>query len=347
MREVFLVGVGAAGFGARPPRRPPVVAAVRAALADAAVAVDDLGAVAFAGGMPVDHDLDRLLGADRCRGRPSAWAGRALQRGWEAIAAGHHDLVLCVGAGEPGRPNAAIHALAVQAEAARRLMAHSGATPQHLARVVVKNRAAGADNPRIADTDAVDLAAVLDSEMVSWPLRRLMVAAPAHGAAAIVLASRRALRATGGDAVRVRAAVLTSAADAEQAMARAARLAYQEARLGPEDLDCAEVDDRTAATELAAYEALQFVPSGQATELVESGFTASGGVLPVNPSGGMLAQGDAAGASGLAQLCEVVWQLRGQAGARQVAGAGAGLALSGFEQGDDGPAFVSLLVLST
>jgi acetyl-CoA acetyltransferase len=174
-----------------------------------------------------------------------------------------------------------------------------------------------------------------------------MVAPAATGAAAVVLASREGLRRTASREVRVRASVLVTAADGEAAATRAARLAYQDAGLGPEDLDCAELDDRTAAGELAAYEALQFVPDGQGPELVESGFTALGGVLPVNTSGGLLSQGDATGASGLAQVCELAWQLRGKAGSRQVAGASAGLALSGYEKRDDGPAFVSLLIFST
>src|SRR5690606_20724277 len=113
----------------------------------------------------------------------------------------------------------------------------------------------------------------------------------------------------------------------------------------PEDLDLAEVDDDTAAEEMAAYEALQFAPHGQGPELVESGFTALGGVLPVNPSGGLLAQGEAVGASGIAQICEIAWQLRGEAGRRQVSGARVGLALSARRATDRLP-LVSLMILS-
>jgi acetyl-CoA acetyltransferase len=345
VREVFLVGVGATGFGeVAEACSPLVVAAATAALADAGLSRHDLGAVTCGGRLTACPELDVALGGPGRMRRPSAWAGRALQRAWQAVAAGDHDIVLCVGA---AGTEAACHALPTQAEAARRVMARSDATPQHLAQIVVKNRAAGARNPHVAGRKSVDLDAVLASETVAWPLRRLMVAPPACGAAAVVLASQAGLRNVSGPEVRVRAAVLASAADGELAATRAARLAYQEARLGPEDLDCAEVDDRTAATELVAYETLQFVPVGQGPELVESGFTAAGGVLPVNTSGGLLSQGDATGASGLAQLCELTWQLRGQADARQVAGASAGLALSGFEKGDGGPSLVSLLIIST
>ncbi|MCW3012975.1 MAG: thiolase [Solirubrobacterales bacterium] len=345
MREVFLVGVGATGFGAPSHARGMLAAeAAGAALDDAGVSAHDLTAATVGGRQASDRGLKLTLDGTPCLGRPSTWAGRALQRAWQAVAAGDDDLVLCVGSS--GAP-ADCHPLPSQAEAARRYMARTGATAEHLARITVKNRRLGADNPRVLAGGRVDVAAVLASEVVAWPLRRLMVAPAATGAAAVVLASREGLRRTASREVRVRASVLVTAADGEAAATRAARLAYQNAGLGPEDLDCAELDDRTAAGELAAYEALQFVPDGQGPELVESGFTALGGVLPVNTSGGLLSQGDATGASGLAQVCELSWQLRGKAGLRQVAGASAGLALSGYEKRDDGPAFVSLLIFST
>jgi acetyl-CoA acetyltransferase len=130
------------------------------------------------------------------------------------------------------------------------------------------------------------------------------------------------------------------------ASARAARLGYQIAGIGPEDLDCAEIDDRSAAREVAAYEALQLAPEGRGPELVESGFTARAGVLPVNTSGGALAQGDADGASGIAQVCELAWQLRGEGEHRQVAGARTGLALvGGLER--DGCSLASLTILGS
>src|SRR5690606_21021146 len=124
--------------------------------------------------------------------------------------------------------------------------------------------------------------AVMESEMLAWPLRRLMVAAAADGAAAVIFASGAVRRRLGGHAARVRASVMLGDSDAAATTVRAAMLAYQNAGVGPEDVDCAEVDDDTAAGELAAYEALQFAPQGQGPELVESGFTALGGVLPVN-----------------------------------------------------------------
>lgn len=345
MREVFLAGVGATGFGAAAQASGTLAAqAAEAALDDAGLAASDLMSVTLGGSHASNGPLAAVLGGTALLGRPSPWAGRAVHRAWLAVAAGGHDLVLCVGV---GAASANGHPIARQAEAARRYMARSGATAEHLAQIAVKNRALGADNPRVLTGGRVDVAGVLASEVVAWPLRRLMVAQSASGAAAVVLASRDGLRHTLSQALQVRAAVLAGAADVEAATARAARRGYQDARMGPEDLDCAELDDCTAARELAAYEALQLVPAGQGPELVESGFTALGGVVPVNTSGGLLSQGDMAGASSLAQLCELAWQLRGQAGPRQVTGAEAGLSVSGHENGDNGPTLVSLFLVRT
>ena len=344
MREVFLAGVGATAFGGAS-RVPGSLAAeaVEAALGDAGMTVGDLTSATVGGRHRPGGRLATALDGTTVLGRPSPWAGRAVHRAWQAVAAGGHDVVLCVG---EGTAPAGGHHLILQAEAARRYMARSGATPEHLAQITVKNRTVGADNPRALSGGRVDIADVLASEVVAWPLRRLMVAQGAAGAAAVVLASREGLQRAGGQALRVGASVLVADGDVEVAVARAARLGYQGARMGPEDLDCAELDDRTAAGELAAYEAVQFVPAGQGPELVESGFTALGGVLPVNASGGLLSRGDTAGASCLAQLCELAWQLRGQAGPRQVVAAAAGMSVSGYD--DDGDhAFVSLFVLRT
>ena len=110
---------------------------------------------------------------------------------------------------------------------------------------------------------------------------------------------------------------------------RAARLGYFSAGLGPEEIDLAEIEDPTPVDELAAYEALEFAPDGSGPELVDSGFTALGGVVPVNPSGGSLSQGHVRGAGGILQLVELSLQLRDRAGQRQVPGARVGLGLAG------------------
>ena len=183
--------------------------------------------------------------------------------------------------------------------------------------------------------------AVLNSDLVAWPLTRLMVAPRTAGAAAVVLAPHAPAPAGAGSPPRVRACVL--ARDGDEA--GAAQRAYDAAALGPEDVDCAELHDETAAAELAAYEALQFVPVGEGPALVDTGFTSLGGVLPVNTSGGLLSLGELDGASAIAQVCELAGQLAGGAGARQVPGARVALAHS-RGTGEDGARLVALTMLS-
>jgi acetyl-CoA acyltransferase len=122
--------------------------------------------------------------------------------------------------------------------------------------------------------------------------------------------------------------MLLEAKDQRDTTDRAARLAYCASGVGPDDLDVVELDDVTAAAELAVYEDLQLAPEGQGPELIDSGFTALGGVLPVNTSGGLLSAGELPGVWGLAQICHLAWQLRGEAGALQIPGARVGLAHS-------------------
>jgi acetyl-CoA acetyltransferase len=345
VRGVHILGVGATSFsGAERTERTLVRAAVSSALVDAGVGASDVDAVVLAAPGGVAPVLD-VLEASRRAGPPVCVSGAAaLHVAWQDVANGGHDVVLCVAHGSGGdAAGAAVETLAAEA---RHYMAASGATEQHFARVAAKNRAHGVHNPRALLTAAVGQDAVLASEVVVWPLRRLMLAQRSEGAAAVVFGSAETRRRTGAVGPRVLASVLVrDAADGMlAASARAARLAYQVAGLGPEDLDCAELDDRSAAREIAAYEALQLAPEGRGPELVESGFTTRGGVLPVNTSGGALSQGDADGAFGVAQVCELAWQLRGEAERRQVAGAHAGLALAG-EHEADGRALASLTIL--
>jgi acetyl-CoA acyltransferase len=351
VREVFVLGVGATSFS-RKGRSPEQLAreASGAAVADAGVPLTDVDAFTLAtgNGRPDTARSTVGIGAGRPL-RPVCSSGAmALHLAWRAVATGAHDLVLCVGrelAAQEVEPDRR-HRLGPLAAAAGRYMRSSGATEEHFARVVAKNRAHGAANPRALLTTSVDATAVLDSEVLVWPLHGLMVAPPSEGAAAIVLASSDRPRRTGAQAPRVRASVVLGVGGGDSPdAARAARLTYEAAGLGPENVDCAEIDHPTAAGELSAYEALQFAPEGRGPELVESGFTALGGVLPVNTSGGALAQGDAVGAAGIAQLCELAWQLRGEAGRRQVAGARVGLALSSGMEGDR--AGVSLTILTS
>jgi acetyl-CoA acetyltransferase len=349
--QVHLLGV-AATPRFRPGGGPDDLAreALAGALDDAGVSAAEVDGVAIAA-----TDRTFVSGAEAVLG-PAARGYNcrcglgpvALDSAWKAVSAGISEVVVCLGfdrAG-PGVPLAEDHGwLESQAAAARELLQHSGVEERHLAQVAAKNRRHGDGSAGVA-VAAAAVEEVLASETLLWPLRRLMVAPPAHGAAAVVLAAAGRGHRRGPKAPLVRASVMLDAASAGGAeSSRAARLAYFSAGVGPEDVDLAEIEDPTPVEEIAAYEALEFAPEGAAAELVESGFTALGGVLPVNASGGALCHGFSRGAGGIRQLVELSLQLRGRAGRRQVPGARVGLALSGGPATPGGP--TGLMILSS
>jgi acetyl-CoA acetyltransferase len=358
---VHLLGVGATSLSRRPREAGPLAReAVAAALADAGVSPREVDGVAIAAADPgFDRGCFDVIGeqqrAYRCR---CGLGAVALHSAWNAVSAGASEIVLCVGHDPPpGRAHLSpgeerlspgaerlmpeserlspegerlSPELESQAAAAREYMQYSGATETHLARVAAKNRRHGAANPHAQRSSAVDPDEILASEMLVWPLRRLMVAEPAQGATAIVLASHAVGRQRGPKAPRILSSVLLDEDSRGGASAsRAARLGYFSAGIGPEEIDLAEIEDPTPVDELAAYEALELAPEGCGPELVDSGFTALGGVVPVNASGGSLSQGHARGAGGILALVELSLQLRDRAGPRQVPGARIGLSLAG------------------
>ncbi|MFN8216009.1 MAG: thiolase family protein [Solirubrobacterales bacterium] len=330
MSGVHLLGVGATSLSRRARgARPLAREAVAAALADAGVDAAEVDGVAIASS-DAGFDLgcyDVLGKAQRPYKCRCGLGAIALHSAWSAVSAGASDLVVCVGhdATAPAAPE-----VESRAAAAREYMQHSGASEEHLALVAAKNRRHGAANPHALVHAAADPDEILHSELLIWPLRRLMVAEPSFGAAAVVLGSHEAGRRRGPKAPRVRASVLLDeGSDGGPATARAARLAYFSAGVEPEEVDLAEIEDPTPVDELEAYEALEFAPPGAGPELVESGFTALGGVVPVNPSGGALSLGQVTGAGAILPLVELSLQLRDRAGHRQVPGARLGLSLSG------------------
>lgn len=232
---------------------------------------------------------------------------------------------------------------------ARRRMALHGSTGSDFAQVKVKNARHGLANDNARFRKEVSVDEVLESPLVSDPLHLLDICATSDGAAAVVLCSEAFARRHGngnGDGVRV-AAVATvtpeypnaviempnfstdswAAVDAPDVTFRDSigRAAYEEAGLGPDDVDVAEVYDLSTALELDWYENLGFCKPGEAEKLLHDGVTTLGGRLPVNPSGGLACFGEAVPAQALAQVCELTWQLRGQAGDRQVEDARVGI----------------------
>jgi acetyl-CoA acetyltransferase len=233
---------------------------------------------------------------------------------------------------------------------ARRRMDLYGASPADFALVKVKNARHGHENPNARYRSLVTAEEVDASPVVADPLRLLDICATSDGAAAVVLASEQAVRRLGlTGAVRVRAVSTVTprfpntvvdlpdiATDSAASVAppalgfrpSIASAAYEEAGLGPEDLSLAEVYDLSTALELDWYEDIGLCRSGEAEKLLHEGATTVGGRIPVNPSGGLACFGEAVPAQAIAQVCEVTWQLRGQAGARQVEGAQVGLTIN-------------------
>jgi acetyl-CoA acetyltransferase len=239
--------------------------------------------------------------------------------------------------------------MALYAEKARDYMERSGATAEHLAQISVKNRHHASLNPKAQFQAPVTTDEVLASRMIADPLRLLMCAPIGDGGAGIVVVSEEYARRGGHRCVTVEASVMRSNSPhpaAADPAGRAARAAYERAGLGPMDIDVAEVHDACSAAELWTYEALGFCAEGDGPKLLVDGATGLGGRLPVNTSGGLLSRGHPLGATGCGQLVELVAQLRGRAGPRQVAGARVAMAQNAggmLDRGDEAVAVVTIL----
>ncbi|MBI2168251.1 MAG: thiolase family protein [Actinobacteria bacterium] len=352
------VGVQIAGVGMHPFGRFDKdvttigVEAVRAALAEAGHPPIDAAFCGTAyGGVASGH---KVLGALGLTGPPivdveagCASGGAALELAAVALAAGRFESVLVFGIEkmpkgvirssffDPWQEQAGLTpAPAYFALRARRLMIDTGITKEDLAAVVVKNRRHGVENPDAMFRKKVSIAEVLESRLVCDPLHLFMLCSPNEGAAAVVLRA-------GEGGVRLRSAVLRShlpgsvlseatpmAGDDEGVTppsALAAAEAYERAGIAPADLDVVECQDTDAARELLSWQELGLCEPGEQPKILAGGHFALGGRLPVNPSGGLLSKGEPLGASALGQVVEVVRQLRGECGARQVEGARVGL----------------------
>ena len=361
-----MIGVSVAGVGIHPFGRFPAntvtdigAEAVRAAVAESGAGTNGLEA-AFCGtaygGVASGH---KVLGRLSMTGMPiidveagCASGAAALMLAASSIRSGQYETVLAFGIEkmpkgiirssffEPWQEAAGLTSTpAYFALRAQRLMLASGVTEDDLAAVVVKNRRHGAANPDAMFRTEVTVDTVLASRMVCPPLRLWMLCSPNEGAAAVVL--RRSGR--GRTGVRLRSSVVLSHLPGSvlgestplsglcddtipSPTSRAARAAYDQAGIGPGDLDLVECQDTDAARELLSYEELGLCDPGGSPALIRDGSTALGGRLPVNASGGLLSKGEPLGASALGQVVEVVRQLRGEAGGRQVPGARVGLA---------------------
>ncbi|MFO7963454.1 MAG: thiolase family protein [Desulfobacterales bacterium] len=207
------------------------------------------------------------------------------------------------------------------AAGARSHMEKYGSTQRQLAVIAAKAHNNSTLNPKAQYTFPMTVDEVMADRQVAYPLTRAMCAPIGDGAAAAIVCSEAFLKKHGaGRAVKIRASVLKSGTrtGANDVSYRASKSAYEQSGMGPEDIDMLEVHDATAFGELVQMEALGFCPEGEGGKYAESGATALDGKTPVNPSGGLIARGHPIGASGLAQIYELVTQLRGEAGKRQV-----------------------------
>ena len=208
----------------------------------------------------------------------------------------------------------------IYAAKTRKWMVNSGVTKEDIAWVVVKSRRAGSLNPLAQFREETSIEAVLASRMVADPLTLFMCSGIGDGAAAVLICSEKKARQLTMKPVWVKASkVVTALPDTNQPICavRAINAAYEQAGVGPLDLHVIEIHDASAPAELIHYENLRLCEMGGTSALIRSGATDIGGRISVNPSGGLLSRGHPVGATGTAQIVELVQQLRGQSGQRQ------------------------------
>ena len=349
MSKVIVCGIGQVAFGKTPERsieqmgQRAVLAAIRNSGIDAS-RIEEAFCGNVMGGMLTGQRVLRDLGLtgvaisnveNACSSGSSA-----IRDGMWAIRSGRAEVVLVFGVEKLSVLGGGTLPLettdvevaqgqvmpAVYAMRARRYLEESDATEEDLGRVAVKARANGSLNPHAQFQKAVTLDEVMASRMVADPLRLFMCCPTGDGAAALVLAAPDVARKAGVDGIRLESAALQSGyfktgfRDMAYAdlTARTSALAYEDAGVDPKDIDLCELHDAFAIAELMYYEALGLCERGEGARLLRSGATELSGSVPVNTSGGLLSRGHALGATGVAQVVEVVTQMRGHAGRRQV-----------------------------
>ena len=380
MTQTYIAGAGMVRFGKYPAAvtfEKLAVGAAREAMADAAVSTPDIESVYVGhvfGGPVAGQRVAAQMGLG---GLPvsnhenyCASGATAIREAWIAITAGLYDIVLVIGAekmtdrvagGVMPDPTDldAINGLVMAANhgmSARRYMFDHGATREQIAAVAVKNHAHSVHNPYAQYQRPISLEEVLQARTIADPLGLLDCSPISDGAAAVVLCSTAGLAKVGrSSAPRIAGCALVSGklvtAEAsindEDVSRRAAQQAWDITGYGPEDIDLIEMHDCFTIAEIVRLEGLGVVPVGEGGRWAENGDTAIGGKLPVNASGGLLSRGHPVGATGVAQICELTWQLSGRAGQRQVDDANTGLAYckGGTVSGTDGGS-VTVLVVS-
>ena len=361
MSDVYIVGVDMIKFGRFPEKTVPQLGATAAlmALDDADLTMKDMqalycGNLGQSSGMVGQRILQEIgqtgIGVVNCA-NACATGATAFREAWMSIKAGVNDLVLAAGVeqmgkgllggagGAAGIPKEGLLGSgtmpAVFAEAGMEHSRKYGTSFEQFAKVSVKNHHHSTLNSKAMYQIETPLETVMNAEMISYPNTKLMCSVNVDGAAAAVLASESKAKELGlSRAVKVRASVLTSdpfsdrdlvMPDVNACTRRAAAQAYEQAGVGPEDINLVELHDCFATAEILHYENLGLCGDGEAGRMIDDGEVALGGRIPVNVSGGLLSKGHPLGATGIANIYEVSTHLRGEGDKRQVEGARLGL----------------------
>jgi acetyl-CoA acetyltransferase len=381
LTDVHVAGAGMVRFGKHPPEvtlEAMGANAASVAMTDAGATPRDVEAVYVGhvfGGPVAGQRITTRIGLG---GRPvsnhenyCSSGATALREAWIAVGAGLYDVVLVVGVEkmtdrirggvqpDPNDLDAAVGFLfaAGHALSARRYMEDYGATRAEIASVAVKNHRHSMANPFAQYQHEVTLEQVVDARVIAEPLGLLDCSPISDGAAAVVVASAAGLRRLGSpQSARLRGCSLVSGTvqldlpdvNAEDVSRRAGQSVYDLSGVGPDDVDVVEMHDCFTIAEIVRLEGLGLLPQGRGAALTAQGHTSLGGELPVNPSGGLLSRGHPVGATGAAQVCELFWQLTGQAGGRQVDGARTALAYckGGSVSGTDGASVTTVVMTS-
>ena len=385
MRAVAIAGIGGMRFGKYGDRSLRVLGeeACIKAIRDAGMKPRDIQ-LAYVGnlaqwewgqGLLIGHSVLREIGITKIPitrvENGCATGSNAFHEAWYRVATGACDIALAFGVEQmtvassekilnvfTGRQHAerdgdmGNSAPGLFALMARRHMEEFGTTREQMAMVAVKNRKYGAQNPEAQLTQALTVEEVLTDRMICDPLTLPQCCPRGDGAAAVVLVAAKIARKYAPIPITVAASVQVSGSYSDTASytsfdtdVRAAAAAYRMAGLGPEDIDLAEVHDCFSIAEIVHYEDLGFCRKGEGGRFIEEGDSGIGGKTPVNTSGGLLSKGHVIGATGISQIIELVRQLRGQAGRRQVAGARVALQHNGggFIHTDTASCFIHIL----
>lgn len=371
LRDVLAVGTGIIPFGKHTETAFADLGwpAAHAAMVEADVSANDIDAVFCGtsfGGMMAGQRIMKCLGVS---GMPivnvenaCSSGSSALSLAWLSIASGQHDTVLVLGVEKLTKFGGGTLPLerddwevaqgttmpAVYAMRAQRYMHDFGLSETQLAEVSVKAHDHGALNPNAQLRKRVSVDEVMTARKVADPFTLWHCCPTGDGAAAVLLMSKKRAASSGvAKPIRIAASEITSGIYTNgfrdmtwaELTARGAKEAYEQAGVGPEDIDVSEIHDAFTIAELMYYEAFGFCDKGEAYALLKSGTTSLGGAAPVNPSGGLLSRGHPVGATGVAQAVEIVRQLQGRAGDHQVDNAAVGMThatgggIAGFDHG--------------